>query len=144
MLWKTGLRTSCRNSLLSVTAVWLVSACSGPSQEELANRPTERVSVEDIYVAYRDNEVAAQQRFDRANLAVTGTIASIELMPNGDPGLFLTAPRGRIASVELDESATDAVAKMRAGQEVTVLCRSVDMIGVSDPVYDLNDCRIGS
>lgn len=131
-----------RGSVVTFTALLLWGCGSGIDKD----RPTKRVSIQDIYVAYRDNPVAAQQDFANVNLLVTGPIDSIELDSSGGPALFLSAPHGRIAAIELNnpEAAAPVIAKMHVKQTISVLCQSVRMTTGSDPIYLLSGCDLAS
>jgi hypothetical protein len=142
-----GADTAKGYGILAVVALLLVGYCTLRGNQDRAAqdaRPTLAIGVDDIFVAFRDNPVAAQQRFKVANLLVSGTIINIQASSSGEPTIYLAAPHGRFAAVDFedDEEAAVAVAIMRRGQQVVVKCRSVDEVGVENPFYDLKGCGV--
>lgn len=117
----------------------LFAACG---QEPPPNR-IERVTVEDLYIAHRDNEVAAKLKFDGAAIRVTGVISQIAVSGSATPELYFDSPGSSLVSVELAEEDAPKVAKMRIGQTIVVQCNDLRTYGVTTRVFDLSECTAG-
>jgi hypothetical protein len=126
-----------RRSRVVAGALLLLSACG---QEPPPDR-IERVTANELYVAHRDNEVAAQLRFKGAALNVSGVISQIAVAGGGRPELYFVSPEPSLISAELDEEDAPKVAKMRIGQTVAVLCNRLRTYGMTTRVFDLSDCK---
>jgi hypothetical protein len=122
--------------LATILALAAVAGCSSSD-----DRPVERLEMADVYVAFRDNPVAAEQRFAAARLQVTGKVDSVEAGADGKPELFLSAPHGGIASVDFSDGPPAQVAALERGAQVTVTCGRVHK-APTDQVFNLGDCRI--
>lgn len=91
-------------------------------REEMATLAT--VHVSNIAMAYRDNSVAADQQFKDKKFKVTGTVAEISTDFTGNPTLTLRGGVNQFLEphAKFDAVASSQIAKIRRGQNVTLVC----------------------
>jgi hypothetical protein len=79
-----------------------------------------RVAARDLVAAYNDNAIAAEQRFGKQIVLVTGRVAKIDRDILGDPYVLL-ADAGEAWGVQCMFAAADELAALKVGQVVAVL-----------------------
>lgn len=93
-----------------------------PQGEQKNEEETIKVTAEQLYSEYKENEVAADQKYKGKMLEVSGTINNIgkDIVDN----MYITLDTGElIASVQcyFKKSEEETVAGLKKGQEVTVV-----------------------
>lgn len=105
-----------------------------------AARPEMRVTAQELFAAYQDNEARAQQTYGGSRLVVTGTVAGVDLDLTDDPVVKLqTSNQFMSASASLADESKDRAGSLSKGQQVTLTCESVGEV-VGTPM--LRDCRL--
>lgn len=100
--------------------------------------PLASASIEDIYVAFRDNPVAADRRFGQGPVAVTGKVEAIAGTAQA-PELSLWTPHGMTTWAPLGPKDTARVAATKIGETVTVRC---DRLRGALNRFILEDCSL--
>jgi hypothetical protein len=104
-------------------------------------RPPVSASAEELFTTFRDNRGAAQIRFARRPLMVTGTVARIDPHPQFGPDILLkTSDASKPLRADLVQESREAAFSLTAGQTVTVGCQRVEENIGPDPW--LRNCRI--
>ncbi|MEO6359514.1 MAG: hypothetical protein ABIO43_02935 [Sphingomicrobium sp.] len=111
-----------------------------PSRPEARGAVT--ISAEDLYQAYRDDEDAADRRFDGREMVVSGEF--LRIVPDGYGSLDLrlkTSNPEVPVGIDLAGLAVEDGKKLRPGQQVTVSCQRM---GGSGNELWVRDCAIQS
>lgn len=98
------------------------------------------ISAEDLYQAYRDDERAADRRFDDREMVVTGEF--LRIVPDGYGSLDLrlkTSNPEVPVGIDLAALAIEDGKKLRPGQQVTASCKGM---GGSGNELWVKDCAI--
>lgn len=105
---------------------------------EADDTPAIDVAAGELFDAYHENEVAADDRFKGKKLRVTGTIASIDkdFLDNVVVRLQ-TANQFQSVMATVREAEKSTAAKLKKGQKATVTCKGRGMV-VGSP--SLDDC----
>jgi len=107
-----------------------------------------QISAHDLYAAYEQNEIAADQKYKGQALSVTGTVESIDSDMTDDPVVRLSAGNGTwiegtyipgIGNVDVYGLDVRAAAALNKGQSITVDCISGGKT-MGDP--QLRDCSL--
>lgn len=100
--------------------------------------PAIDVAATELFDAYHENEVAADERFKSKKLRVTGTVTSIDkdFLDNIVVRLQ-TANQFQSVMATVREAEKSAAAKLKKGQKLTVVCKGRGMV-VGSP--SLDDC----
>lgn len=106
-----------------------VQQASGSKQEDKKQAEkkeeiieTIEISADDLYSAYKENEVAADQKYKNKMLEISGTVNSIG--KDITDTIYITLETGELLnSVQcyFKNSEADAVASLSKGQEITVI-----------------------
>ncbi len=98
--------------------------------------PALAITAPELLAAFAQNEVAAKARFDGQALAVSGTIAAIELDFADNPVIRFDAGQA-FESVQAKFTKDDAAAvgALAKGQAITVTCAEVTEV-IGNPVLD--------
>jgi len=98
------------------------------------------VTAKKLFSDYSENEVSADALYKNKLLRVSGTVRSIDKNLLNDIVVRLSAGQMfESVAAFLPKSQTDAAAKLRKGQPITVLCRGRGMV-MRTP--DLKSCQI--
>lgn len=110
----------------------------------IPSRPEARgavvIDAEQLYQAYRDDERAADRRFDGREMVVSGEF--LRIVPDGYGSLDLrlkTSNPEIPVGIDLAELALDDGKKLRPGQQVTVSCKGM---GGSGNELWVRDCAV--
>jgi hypothetical protein len=104
-------------------------------------RPPVAANAEELFTTYRDNRGAAQIRFSRRPLMVTGAVTRIDPHPQFGPDILLkTSDPNKPLRADLVPESREAAFALEAGQTVTVGCQRVEENIGPDPW--LRNCRI--
>lgn len=100
----------------------------------------EKLTAQQLFNAYQNNEVAAQQALNGRSILISGVIDDITLDFMDEPVVSL-ATSNQFMSVQLDFDEEDAamVSQLRSGQEFTALCDEVSEVA-GTPMLD--DCVV--
>jgi hypothetical protein len=91
--------------------------------------PTVRVSAEELYSAFDSNEAAAQMKYGKSTLIVSGEIKSISLDFSDEPVINLVTSN-MFSSVALNDIDNDVAASLSKGQSITAKCTKLtEVIG---------------
>lgn len=116
---------------------------TGDVSKELADKPEEAtipVSAIQLWNAYQQNEVSADNKYKGRKLAVTGSVSGIKKDVLDDVYITFSSPNpflGVMAS--LHSSIEGQSASFRKGQKITLLCSGSGMI-LGSPM--LSDCML--
>ena len=108
-------------------------------ERERARGPVE-ISADDLYKAYRDDERAAESRFEGREMTVTGEF--LRIVPDGYNSLDLrlkTSNPDEPVGVDVAGVAIEDAKKLVPGQTVTVSCQGM---GDGDDIVWVRDCAI--
>lgn len=109
---------------------------SEPAKDDDA--PAVDVAATELFDAYHENEVAADDRFKSKKLRVTGTVASIDKDFVDNVVVRLqTANQFQSVMATVRGAEKPAAAKLKKGQRVTIICRGRGMV-IGSP--SLGDC----
>ncbi|WP_267382590.1 MULTISPECIES: SHOCT domain-containing protein [unclassified Sphingomonas] len=98
------------------------------------------VTATELFNAYQANEAAAQERYGKHPLLVSGKIASIDLDIVDNPVVQLRTPNEFMsASARLGDNSKAKASSLSKGQSIQLLCASVSEV-ISVP--QLSDCEI--
>lgn len=115
----------------------IVAMCSSDPQSNSADGKGEAsvaaqtdpgmpVTAQELFAAYDENEVAAQQSYGDKVLLVSGTVSAVTLDFSDDPVVQLeTSNQFSSVQASFDESFSTRAAALRKGQKVTVRCEKV-------------------
>lgn len=113
------------------------------SSETVAEAPTETatpVTAQEIFEAYDNNEVAADQQYKDKPLLVTGTVSGISSDFMDDAQVQLaTSNEFMDVMASGDDTFNSAAATLSKGQKITMLCQGGGEV-VGSPM--LSDCVI--
>jgi hypothetical protein len=113
------------------------AAAAAPAVEQAATpaqRPVYETTAVQLFLDYRKNEVATDERIGNARVEITGGIGSIDKDFMGNPTLKLDIGMDFDSVIlTLDKSDTMKAGKLSRGETVTALCDKVERI-VSEPV----------
>jgi len=100
----------------------------------------EKLTAQQLFNAYQNNEVAAQQALSGRSILISGTIDDITLDFMDEPVVSL-ATSNQFMSVQLDFDEEDAamVSALRSGEQFTALCEEVSEVA-GTPMLD--DCVV--
>ena len=131
-------------ALLALIALW---TWGGSLQKEEAAKkaqlvtstaPGTPVTANELFLAYQDNEAAAQARFGNSVLDVTGVVQSVDLDFTDDPVVRLeTDNQFMAAMVHLIDADKPKAANLSKGMKVTVRCAGIREV-IGSP--SLQDC----
>ena len=110
-------------------------------ERERARGPVS-ISADDLYKAYRDDERAAESRFEGREMTVTGEF--LRIVPDGYNSLDLrlkTSDPDEPVGVDVAGVAIEDAKRLVPGQQVTVSCHSM---GDGDDIVWVRDCAIQS
>ena len=110
-------------------------------ERERARGPVE-ITADDLFKAYRDNESAAEKRFEGREMTVTGEF--LRIVPDGYNSLDLrlkTSDPDQQVGVDVAGIAIDDAKKLIPGQTVTVSCQGM---GSGADILWVRDCAIQS
>jgi hypothetical protein len=99
--------------------------------------PPIAISADDLYAAYKANEVAADAKYKGKTLEVTGVVGSISKDVMDDPYITLVTTENEFETVNayFSKGAMQKLSELRKGQGVTVTCRGNGMV-LTSPMLD--------
>jgi len=104
------------------------------------SKPARAVTAREIAKAYDANEAAAQKEYGGQKLAVTGTVAGVDLGLMDEPIIKLEGINQFMpVQASFDKSFTDRSAQLAKGQKVTVTC---EKLGEVAGFAMLDDCTM--
>ena len=128
--------------LLLALGVFCGIAMSGCSSEP--SKPTVEVEAKQLVKDYKDNEIAADERYEDKVVRIKGKVESIDKGVFG--GLSITLDGGLFTAgnvvCEFGGSETDALSKLTKGEQVTVVGRVTGRTLNSGNDVNVEDCRI--
>lgn len=105
----------------------------------LAGTAQEEASADQFVAAFRENEVAAGDRFRGKALRITGKVAAIEESNSDAMTVKFEVQSGAPLNVSVDGIDRVAVAAVRPGQTITVHCaKLLEVLGARVP----SQCRL--
>lgn len=118
------------------------SSGSSTAQAESAavTEPPVEVTAKELAAAYEANEAAAQMKYGKKVLQVTGTISDIQLDFADKPFLVLVGTNQFMGpQARLDEASQPMAASLSKGQQISITCQKVSE-AVGNAMLD--DCHI--
>lgn len=136
------METVMRSFLMLALPVFGSITMSGCSSEP--PKPTLDVSAKQLVKAYKDNEIAADERYEDKVVRIKGKVESIDKGVFG--GLSVTLDGGFLSFgnvvCEFGGSETDSLSKLKKGESVTVVGRVTGRTLNSGQDVNVEDCRI--
>ena len=134
-------------AILAVLAVMGKISLPGPDIRIDTDRDDDRkgpvvIQAQELFDAYREDEHAADRRFDDREMVVSGEF--LRIVPDGYGSLDLrlkTSDPDRPLGVDVAGIAIDDAKKLKPGQTVTVSCQGM---GGSDETLWVRECAIQS
>lgn len=129
-------------AIATIVLIAIVSGGSGDSggDKQGTNQGEQKVDVievspEDLYAAYDDNEVAADQKYEGKTLKITGTIKSIgkDVLDQVYITFETDAVLGSVQCYFSEQSEIDKVASLHEGDTITIVgvCKGKSITSVS-------------
>lgn len=130
------LAAACEAVLLAALAGAL-GGCSGADKPPL---PVHVTTISKLAAVFDQNQLAAEQLLKGHIAEVSGTVKNIDRALNGAPLVVLVVENALVgAGMELSKKDEVRAAALRPGDQVVLLCKSVETV-LSVPVG--NDCSI--
>ena len=114
-----------------------VAAQEAKDKRDFDGAPEVKISADKLIEAYKDNEVAADEKYKGKKLLVTGKLSSIESGLDDEPIIQIGSDMFPLVAAH-GVSKRDA-AKLKKGTDISVLCRGDGEV-VSMP--QLQDCAL--
>ncbi len=146
------------NKILLAAALLALVGCSDNSTvtadtpveteaTEVAAQPeivveTVEVTADELLAAYKENELAGDQKYKGKTLVVTGVLDSIQSGIGDAPFLLLKAGdeyEFNMPQAHFDKSETDSLVALKKGESITVQCVSGGEV-MGSPM--LNECKV--
>lgn len=99
--------------------------------------PPLKLSADDLFTAYKANEVSADAKYKGKTLAVSGTVSEIGKDFTDAPYVKLSVAENQFEGVQavFSKSSNDELAKLQKGQSITVTCTGNGMV-IGTPILD--------
>ncbi len=146
------------NKILLAAALLALVGCSDNSTvtadtpveaetTEVAAQPeiiveTVEVTADELLAAYKENELAGDQKYKGKTLVVTGVLDSIQSGIGDAPFLLLKAGdeyEFNMPQAHFDKSETESLVALKKGESITVQCVSSGEV-MGSPM--LNECKV--
>lgn len=109
-------------------------SASQPSASPQAQRSVYKTTAGQLFLDYRQNEVATDERIGNARVEISGGVESIDKDFMGHPTLKLDIGMDfNTVLLTLDKSDTAKAGRLSKGNWVTAICEKVERV-ISDPV----------
>lgn len=115
-----------------------ISESAVEATDQAQQREEASISSEELYAAYEQNEIAADQLYKGKWLRVTGRVESIDSDLSDQPVIMLLGD-GYFSNVHADGLPINIAMTLSKGQTITVICRGAGEV-VGSPM--LEDCEL--
>jgi len=113
-------------------------------QKEMNQKRAERegagvpISAKDLYRAYESNEAEADKLYQGKMVIVTGTVGTTSTPAMGRPAIVLIDDQQKpiVNCFGFSSDATDAIAKLKSGDKVTVKGKCMGRIATDEPTLE--------
>ena len=132
-------------SLILVFGLWsaMVLGCSSfrkAMNEKRAERegPGVTISATELFKAYETNETEADKLYQGKMVIVTGTVGTTSTPAMGRPAIVLIDDQQKpiVNCFGFSSDATDAIAKLKSGDKVTVKGKCMGRIATDEPTLE--------
>lgn len=115
---ETSLKTSGNESKISAES---------PQSSTTNVEATMAVTATELFNSFRDNEVAAKEKYGNGSLAISGTISDITLDMFDSPVVSFRTPN-EFMSLQASGLRTEAAKNLKKGSKVTVICGEISEV----------------
>lgn len=109
-------------------ALSVVAAVAGAAQAPTESSSWVRTTAPELYAAYHDNEVAADQKYKGKTLRIRGTVVGIAKDVLNHPYVSLAGSQVGTVHLTFGDSSAGQLAKLHRGMNIEVTCRGDGMV----------------